>query len=196
MAADKWLIVGLGNPGPAYSHNRHNVGYWCVNRLARLHGISLKARRLAAFGEGSIRGTPVLLAKPRTFVNRSGQAAASLLRNFKIKRQNMLVVCDDLDLTSGSLRLKPSGGHGGQKGLRSVIGAAGGDDFPRLRIGIGRPLVDGRPSWDPEAIAAYVLSDPTPDEAKALQAAAVKGTVAVETVLREGLEAAMTRYNR
>ncbi|MCH6556212.1 MAG: aminoacyl-tRNA hydrolase [Chloroflexi bacterium] len=196
MAADKWLIVGLGNPGPAYSHNRHNVGYWCVNRLARLHGISLKARRLAAFGEGSIRGTPVLLAKPRTFVNRSGQAVASLLRNFKIKRQNMLVVCDDLDLTVGSLRLKPSGGHGGQKGLRSVIGAAGGDDFPRLRIGIGRPLVDGRPSWDPEAIAAYVLSDPTPDEAKALQAAAVKGTEAVETVLREGIEAAMNRYNR
>ncbi|MCH8919436.1 MAG: aminoacyl-tRNA hydrolase, partial [Chloroflexi bacterium] len=71
MAADKWLIVGLGNPGPEYSHNRHNVGYWCVNRLARLHGISLKARRLAAFGEGSIRGAPVLLAKPRTFVNRS-----------------------------------------------------------------------------------------------------------------------------
>ena len=99
MAADKWLIVGLGNPGRSYSHNRHNVGYWCVNRLARLHGISLKARRLAAFGEGSIRGAPVLLAKPRTFVNRSGQAAASLLRNFKIKRQNMLVVCDDLDLT-------------------------------------------------------------------------------------------------
>ncbi len=196
MAADKWLIVGLGNPGPVYSHNRHNVGYWCVNRLARLHGIPLKARRLAAFGEGSIRGTPVLLAKPRTFVNRSGQAVASLLRNFKIKRQNMLVVCDDLDLTVGSLRLKPSGGHGGQKGLRSVIGAAGGDDFPRLRIGIGRPLVDGRPSWDPEAIAAYVLSNPTPDEAKALQAAAVEGTEAVETVLREGLEAAMTRYNR
>ena len=196
MAADKWLIVGLGNPGPSYSHNRHNVGYWCVNRLARLHGISLKARRLAAYGEGSIRGTPVLLAKPRTFVNRSGQAVASLLRNFKIKRQNMLVVCDDLDLTVGSLRLKPGGGHGGQKGLRSVIGAAGGDDFPRLRIGIGRPLVDGKPSWDPEAIAAYVLSDPTPDEAKALQAAAVQGTEAVETVLREGLEAAMNSYNR
>lgn len=196
MAADKWLIVGLGNPGPEYSHNRHNVGYWCVNRLARLHGISLKARRLAAYGEGSIRGTPVLLAKPRTFVNRSGQAAASLLRNFKIKRQNMLVVCDDLDLSVGLLRLKPGGGHGGQKGLRSVIGATGGDDFPRLRIGIGRPLVAGRPSWEPEAIAAYVLSDPTPDEAKALQAAAVMGTEAVETVLREGLEAAMNRYNR
>ena len=196
MAADKWLIVGLGNPGPEYSHNRHNIGYWCVNRLARLHGISLKPRPLAAFGKGSICDTPVLLAKPRTFVNRSGQAVASLLRNFKIKRQNMLVVCDDLDLTVGSLRLKPGGGHGGQKGLRSVIGAAGGDDFPRLRIGIGRPLVDGRPSWDPEAIAAYVLSDPTPDEAKALQAAAVQGTEAVETVLREGLEAAMSRYNR
>ena len=195
-AGERWLIGGLANPGRVYSHNRHNVGYWCVNRLARLHGISLRARRLAATGEGSIRDTPVLLAKPRTFVNRSGQAVAALLRNFKVERRNVLVVYDDLDLPVGTLRLKPGGGHGGQKGLRSIIGAIGGGDFPRLRIGIGRPLVDGEPSWDPDAVAAYVLSDPTPQEAKALQAAVVQGAEAVETVLREGLETAMTRYNR
>ncbi|MCH7835631.1 MAG: aminoacyl-tRNA hydrolase [Chloroflexi bacterium] len=196
MAADKWLIVGLGNPGPVYSHNRHNVGYWCINRLARLHGVPLKARRLAAFGEGSIGGTPVLLAKPRTFVNRSGSAAAALLRNFKIERGNMLVVCDDLDLPAGKLRLRPGGGHGGQKGLRSIIAAVGSGDFPRLRIGIGRPLVDGQPSWEPDMVADYVLSDPTPEEAEAMQAAVIQGTEAVEAVLGEGLESAMNRYNR
>lgn len=196
MAADKWLIMGLGNPGPVYSHNRHNVGYWCLNRLARLHRVPLKARRLAAFGEGSIGGTPVLLAKPRTFVNRSGKAVDTLLRNFKIDRGNMLVVCDDLDLAAGKLRLRAGGGHGGQKGLRSIIAAAGSGDFPRLRIGIGRPVVDGQPSWEPDAVADYVLSDPPPEEAEALQAAVIQATEAVETVLAEGVESAMNRYNR
>lgn len=196
MAADKWLIAGLGNPGRDYSHNRHNVGYWCVNRLARLHGIPLKARRLASSGEGSIGGRPVVLAKPRTFVNLSGGAVAALLRSFKIERQRALIVCDDLDLPLGTLRLKPAGGHGGQKGLRSIIAAVGGSDFPRLRIGIGRPVVDGQPSWDPDAVAEYVLTDPTPEEAAALQAAVVQAAEAVETVLSEGMEAAMSRYNR
>lgn len=196
MAAKKWLIVGLGNPGPVYSHNRHNVGYWSVNRLARLHGIPLKAQRLATIGQGSIAGVPVLLAKPRTFVNRSGHAVAALLRNFQIKPERILVICDDLDLPVGRLRLRPGGGHGGQKGLRSIIGTIGSGGFPRLRIGIGRPVVDGEPSWEPDAVAVYVLSDPTPQEAEALQDAAAGAAEAAETLLREGLEAAMNRYNR
>lgn len=196
MAVHKWLIVGLGNPGPVYSHNRHNVGYWCVNRLARLHGIPLKARRVATIGEGAIAGVPVILAKPRTFVNRSGHAVATLLRNFQIKPERMLVICDDLDLPVGRLRLRPGGSHGGQKGLRSIIGTIGSGGFPRLRIGIGRPVVDGEPSWEPDVVAAYVLSDPTPQEAEALQAVTAEATEAVEAVLREGLEAAMNRHNR
>jgi len=196
MAADRWLIVGLGNPGPVYSRNRHNVGYWCINRLARLHGIPLKARRLATIGEGSIRGTPVLLAKPRTYMNRSGQAVAALLRTFRIDRSRMLVVCDDLDLPAGTVRLRPGGGPGGQKGLASIIAATGSQGFPRLRIGIGRPAVNGEPTWDPDAVAVYVLSDPTPQEAEALQAAVAQAAEAVETLLSEGLEPAMNRYNR
>ena len=196
MAANRWLVVGLGNPGPAYSHNRHNVGYWSVNRLARLHGIPLKARRLATIGQGSIAGVPVVLAKPRTFVNRSGHAVAALLRNFQIKPERMLVVCDDLDLPAGRLRLRPGGGHGGQKGLRSIIGTIGRSGFPRLRIGIGRPVVDGEPSWAPEVVADYVLSNPTPQETEALQAATAEAAEAAETILREGLEAAMNRHNR
>src|SRR3990170_2860719 len=150
MARDRWLIVGLGNPGPPYSHNRHNVGYWCVNRLARLHGIALKTRRLATLGEGDIASRPVLLAKPRTFVNRSGHAVSALLKHAGLSPQRLLVVCDDLDLPPGKLRLKERGGHGGHNGLRSIIAAIGTSDFPRLRIGIGRPRVDGSPAWDPE----------------------------------------------
>ncbi len=196
MAAKTWLIVGLGNPGSVYSHNRHNVGYWSVNRLARLHGIPLKTRRLATIGQGAIAGIPVLLGKPRTFVNRSGHAVAALLRNFQVKPERMLVICDDLDLPAGRLRLRPGGGHGGQKGLRSIIGTIGNGGFPRLRIGIGRPVVDGEPSWEPDVVADYVLSDPTRQEAEALQGAAAEAAEAVETVLREGLETAMNRYNR
>ena len=192
----KWLIVGLGNPGAVYSHNRHNVGYWSVNRLARLHGIPLKARRLATIGQGSIAGVPVLLAKPRTFVNRSGHAVAALLRNFRMKPAEMLVICDDLDLPVGRIRLRSGGGHGGQKGLRSIIGTIGSREFPRLRIGIGRPVVDGEPSWEPDVVADYVLSAPTPEEAEALQTAAAKAAEAAETVVGEGLEVAMTRHNR
>lgn len=196
MSADTRLIAGLGNPGPGYSHNRHNVGYWCVNRLARLHGIQLKTRSLAAFGQGAIRGVPVLLGKPRTYVNNSGRAVASLLRNFRIDRHNLIIVHDDLDLPAGAVRLKPGGGAGGQKGIRSVISAVGGDDFPRVRIGIGRPLVSGAPSWEPDVIAEYVLSDPPPEEAAVLQAAVARAADAVETALAEGLEAAMNRFNR
>jgi len=196
MAADRWLIVGLGNPGPVYSHNRHNVGYWCINRLARLHGIPLKARRLATIGEGSIRGKPVLLAKPRTYMNRSGQAVAALLRTFRLDRARMLVICDDLDLPTGAVRLRPGGGPGGQKGLASVIAATGSQSFPRLRIGVGRPQIDGEPTWDPDAVAVYLLSDPTPQEVEALQAAVAQAAEAVETLLSEGLEPAMNRFNR
>lgn len=195
MAGDRWLIVGLGNPGPPYSHNRHNVGYWCLNRLARLHSIPLKARRLATLGEGEIASRPVLLAKPRTHVNRSGHAVSAALKHARLSPEHMLVICDDLDLPPGRLRLRPGGGHGGHNGLRSIIGAIGSGGFPRLRIGIGRPIVDGQPVWDPDVVAVWVLSDPPPQEAKTLQATAALAAEAAEAVLTEGLEAAMNRYN-
>ena len=195
-ATDRWLIVGLGNPGPLYARNRHNVGYWCINRLARLHGIPLKARRLATIGEGQIASREVLLAKPRTYVNRSGHAVSALLKHSRVSPQRMLVVCDDLDLSPGKLRLKASGGHGGHNGLRSIVGTTGSSDFPRLRIGIGRPNLDGQPTWDPDIVAVWVLSDPSPQDAEAVQAAVALAAEAVETALTEGVEVAMNRYNR
>ncbi len=196
MPNDHWVIVGLGNPGPEYSHNRHNVGYWCINRLARLHGIQLKAKKLAALGEGSIASSLVLLVKPRTYVNLSGQAVSAALRHLKVPPENLLVIYDELDLPAGRLRLKAKGGHGGHNGLRSIAGAIGSTDFPRIRIGIGRPHVAGEPTWDPKDVAPYVLGDPAGDDAKILHDAVAGAAAAVETLIAEGVEAAMDRYNK
>jgi PTH1 family peptidyl-tRNA hydrolase len=196
MSTDHWLIVGLGNPGPAYAHNRHNVGYWCINRLARLHGIQLKTRRLAAMGEGEIAGVGVVLGKPRTYVNNSGHAVAAALKHANIRPERTLVVYDELDLPAGRLRVKAKGGHGGHNGIRSIAGTIGSSDFPRIRVGIGRPFVDGEPSWDPDVVAVWVLSDPPPQEAQTLQGAVTRAAQAVELLLAEGVEVAMNRYNK
>jgi PTH1 family peptidyl-tRNA hydrolase len=191
------LIVGLGNPGREHSHTRHNVGFWCVNRLGRRYGVPLKTHTsLATMGEGLIEGGEVILAKPRTYVNRSGEAVAALVRRYKVSPGELLVVCDSLDLPVGAVRVRPQGGHGGHKGLQSVIERLGIDDFPRIRIGIGRPLVDGEPTYDPEEIAEYVLSDPPPGERRLLDEAVARAIEVVACVMTEGLEAAMNRFNR
>jgi len=156
----------------------------------------MRARRLFAIGEGAIAGQPVFLAKPRTYVNQSGHAVSALIKHHRLDPARLLVICDDLDLPAGSIRLRPGGGHGGHNGLRSVIAALGSSAFPRLRIGIGRPLLDGQPTTDPDVVAIYVLSDPSPAEREVLEHAVAQAAEAVETVVREGLEAAMSRYNR
>ena len=193
---DRWLIAGLGNPGPEYAHNRHNVGYWCINRLARLHGINLKAKTLASVGEGAILGTPVVLLKPRTYVNKSGDAVVPAMRKWKVDAAHLLVIYDELDLPLGRIRIRAGGGDGGYKGLKSIITSLGSRDFPRIRIGIGRPHVAGEPSWEPEVVADWVLSDPTREQAKTLQDAVSRAAQAVERVVTEGVEAAMNKYNK
>lgn len=196
MTSDRWLIVGLGNPGPEYSHNRHNVGYWCINRLSREHGINLKARSLAAIGEGQIAGHPVTLLKPRTYVNRSGHAVAPALRHANIAIERMIVVHDELDLPSGRIRIRPGGGHGGHNGVRSITATIASTGFIRIRVGIGRPHVAGEPTWDPEAVANYVLGNPAPSEVETLRTAVSNAASAVEMILADGVEAAMNRFNK
>ena len=195
-ASVEWLIVGLGNPGSEYTGNRHNVGYWTINRLARAHGIKVEAKgKLAALGEGRIEDVPVALAKPRTFVNLSGPAVKELLRRYKLGADRLLLVSDDLDMPVARVRVRQGGGHGGHNGLRSVVGAIGAD-FARVRIGIGRPVVGGEPTWDPEEIAGYVLRDPPPNEREHLDEAVGLAIEAIEVVMREGVEPAMNRFNR
>lgn len=192
------LVVGLGNPGEEYAHNRHNVGYWTVNRLARKHGIAFDVRTSSYFlGEGRIAGRSVALAKPRTYMNRSGDAVWNLVKRLKLDEPSeLLVVYDELDLPVGKVRIRPGGGPGGQKGVAHIIERLGTDRFPRVRIGIGRPVIDGQPTWDPEAVADYVLSDPPPEERALLDEAVARAIEAIEVAISEGLEAAMNRFNR
>ena len=192
------LIFGLGNPGSEYAGNRRNVGFWTMNRLARRHGLDFATKTgTYQLAEGDVAGHRVAIAKPRVFNNDAGRAVRALADRLKLNdAPELLVVCDHLDLPAGKVRLRRKGGAGGQKGLQDIIRAAGSDEFPRLRIGIGRPVVRGEPSWDPEHVAAWVLGDPTPEERELLDAAVERAIEAIECVLREGVDAAMNLYNR
>jgi peptidyl-tRNA hydrolase, PTH1 family len=191
------LIVGLGNPGSAYSGNRHNVGFWTINRLEKLLKIEVsKHSRIASTGEGEFEGRKLVLAKPRTFMNNSGDAVRELLRRYKLPPRQMLLIYDELDLPAARVRVREKGSHGGQKGMRSIVAAAGTQDFPRIRIGIGRPLVAGEPSWDPEAVAGWVLSNPPPEQRRLLEEACAKAAEAAICCLRDGVATAMNLFNR
>jgi len=192
----EWVVVGLGNPGPGYASHRHNVGFWAINELARRAGVRLKAAgRHLNFAVTTLAGSRVALAKPRTFVNLSGVAVREALRRTGADLERTIVIHDDLDLPVGALRIRRGGGHGGHNGLKS-IGAEVGLDFVRIRIGIGRPLVDGEPTWDPEVIAAYVLSAPPPTERELLEEAVRLAADAVPVIITDGVERAASRFNR
>ena len=185
------LIVGLGNPGPEYAAHRHNIGFRVVDALAHAHGLTFARRKKmkAWVAQGDIGSQTVLLAKPRTFMNLSGQAVSRLCRAQAVSLTRLLVVYDDLDLPLGRLRLRPGGGSGGHKGMRSIIQALGTQEFARLRVGIGRPP----PGVDP---ADYVLSPFAPEEMDRAAAAIERAVAALVCWLTEGIETAMDRFNR
>lgn len=188
--------MGLGNPGEAYARHRHNAGFWVIDELARQARVRPKVTgSTMAIAIGRLAETDVALVKPRTFVNRSGEAIRQALAWTGLSLERLVVVHDDLDLPVGALRLRQGGGHGGHNGLKSIIATVGAE-FIRVRIGIGRPVVDGEPSWDPEVVAEYVLSVPPADEMERLTEAARLAAEAIEAVLREGFERAANRYNR
>ena len=191
------LIVGLGNPGKAYAHNRHNIGFRCINYLARLHSISIKGHQCQSqVGTGKIAGVEVLLAKPKTFVNQSGEALGRLMRKYSIPVNDLIVIYDDLDLPLGKLRLRPSGSAGGHKGINSIISALGSEDFPRIQVGIGRPTTeDAAAITDEDVIVSYVLSDFTPQEEAAIKPAIATAAEAIHCILTEGIVAAMNKFN-
>jgi len=183
------LIIGLGNPGKAYANNRHNIGYRCINKLAKLQGIPLAQRGCQAqFGIGQIAGSKVVLARPRTFMNLSGRSVKLLMQRFQATPSDVLVIHDDLDLPLGKLRLYSGGGSGGHKGVESIITEVGSRDFARVRVGIGRPEEGG------DAID-YVLSDFSPGEQAVIEETIVRVADAVLCLLREGIVAAMNKYN-
>lgn len=190
MTADPpFLIVGLGNPGRDYRHHRHNVGFLLLDRLAQDLGLCFSRRKAKALvAEGRLAGRRAILAKPQTFMNLAGQSVGPLVRFFQVPLPCLLVVCDDLDLPRGVLRFRPGGGSAGHRGLRSIFETLGSQDFPRLRIGIGRPPA----SMDP---ADYVLQDLNRDEREVISSAIARGIEGIHLFVEQGIEAAMNRFN-
>lgn len=184
------VVAGLGNPGNQYQLTRHNVGFHVVDLLARETGMEWRGGRFRAlWGVAGIEGHNILLFKPQTFMNLSGEAVVEMLRHFEFSSRQVLVVHDDLDLPCGRIRLVRKGGAGGHRGISSLIQHLEQSDFPRLKLGIGRPL-HGEP------IESFVLHRPYPEDEEIFQHMVKLGAEAVRTVLRSGLGDAMNRYNR
>jgi PTH1 family peptidyl-tRNA hydrolase len=191
------LIVGLGNPGRIYTHNRHNIGFMCVNHFAKAQGIRFdKKQGQARIGTGESAGNKLILARPQTGMNLSGQSVSRLVRKFYISLNDLLVINDDLDLPLGKIRISQGSGAGGHKGVDSIITHLGSADFLRIRIGIGRPAtVEASDKYKEAEIINYVLSDFTPEEKKIIAQVISEVSQAILHLLTEGLTAAMNRYN-
>jgi PTH1 family peptidyl-tRNA hydrolase len=189
VASPELIVLGLGNPGAPYAQTRHNVGFWCVDRIASDHSVGFSRRnRSALVGEGLIEGRPVVLAKPRTFVNLSGLAAAYLLTRFRASPQELLIIYDDMDLPLGRLRLRLNGTAGGHNGIKSIIETVGTQDIPRLRVGIGQPP----PGSDQ---VEYVLGTMSAQERETVDQAVDSVAEAVRCLLTDGIVQAMNRFN-
>ena len=189
MTETPFLIAGLGNPGRKYRHNRHNLGFMVVDALAKHLGESFAKMQLNALvTKARYQEQRIILAKPQTFMNNSGQAISSLVNFYKIPLENLLVVYDDVDLPFDTMRLKPEGGSAGQKGMKSTIAQLGTQKFPRLRMGIGRP-----PGRMP--VPAYVLQDFSDAETEILTFLLNEAVQAILTYITDGIEQAMTEHN-
>jgi len=190
MTSDtSFLLIGLGNPGREYQTNRHNFGFMLIDRLAvRINARGLKVQSKAIVTSGMYQDRKLILAKPQTYMNLSGQSIQGLANFYKLPLENLLVAHDDLDIPFGTIRMRPGGGPGGQKGVASTIERLGTKDFARLRLGIGRP--PGR--MDP---SAYVLQDFSRDETKMLSELLDRAADAALEFVINGLDKAMNKYN-
>lgn len=186
----EWIICCLGNPGREYENTRHNVGFVTADVLSARTGIPVKRIRFKALtGAGEIAGHKVLIMKPNTYMNLSGTALQEAAAFYKVPAERCLVVSDDVTLDPGRLRLRRNGSAGGHNGLKSIINMLGTQDFPRVKIGVGKKP---HPDYD---LADWVLGKFTPDDRKRIAQAAEKACDAIECVLSKGMEQAMNRYN-
>jgi len=189
MEISPYLIVGLGNPGREYRQNRHNLGFMLVDRLAKQLGVvfsRLESKALVTKGEH--QGKRIILAKPQTYMNLSGQSVGGLARFYKVPVDHLLVAYDDVDLPLGTIRIRHSGGSAGQKGMASIIERLGTEEIHRMRLGIGRP--PGRMD-----AAGYVLQDFSPSEMESLSPSLDRAADAVLVFVTQGLETAMNKFN-
>ncbi len=186
-----YLVAGLGNPGPTYERTRHNAGFMVVDRVAEKTDLSFVMSRGGiplALAKGNMAGNTVFLVKPLTFMNRSGHAVSYIASYYKVPRENILAVHDDLDLAIGRIKFTRGGGHGGHNGVRSLVEHLGGTDFPRLRIGIGRPLGS-------QSVESYVLSPFDQGDTPVMERVLDLAASGILCFLERGLSAAMNEYN-
>jgi PTH1 family peptidyl-tRNA hydrolase len=185
-----FLIIGLGNPGKEYRETRHNIGFMTVDRIAeRLNATFSRTQSKALITDARYHGQRIYVAKPQTFMNASGQAVGALLKFYKIPHRNLLVVYDDVDLPFESIRMKPSGGSAGHRGMKNIIQQLGTQDFPRLRLGVGR-------AYGTKQAADYVLKPFSRKEREFLSVFIDRAAQAGLAFIAEGLDRAMTEFNR
>lgn len=183
------MIVGLGNPGDKYKDTRHNTGFLVIEKLASYFSIKLKEEsRLYMAGKGKIAGEDVMLAKPVTYMNRSGEGVGELMRYYKLSSSDIVLVYDDLDLEAGQLRIKTTGGSGGHRGCASVVSSIGTEDFIRIRVGIGRPAGNAD-------VVGYVLSKFSSAEVPLIETAVESAVDAVRMIVGNDIITAMNKYN-
>ena len=185
-----YMIVGLGNPGKQYETTRHNAGFICLDLLSEKHGIKVnKLKFKSLMGDGRINGKRCLLLKPQTFMNLSGEAVREAADFYKIPPERIIVICDDISLEPGKIRIRRKGSAGGQNGLKNIILHLNGDNFPRIKVGIG---AKPNPEYD---LADWVLSHFSKDEAKLIKDAAEKVIGATEYMVKDNIDKAMSDYN-
>jgi PTH1 family peptidyl-tRNA hydrolase len=184
-----FCLIGLGNPGSQYSQTRHNAGFLVIDRIAELTNIKLDKKGFRSYyGKGFINNQPVLLVKPQTFMNLSGEAAGPIINYYRVPLSQVLIIYDDMDLQLGSIRIRLSGSAGGHNGLTSVLSSISSQNVPRLRVGIGRP--------NTESVVDYVLTAFSGQEMEAFKASISKAAAAVISFVTEGPEYAMNQFNR
>jgi peptidyl-tRNA hydrolase, PTH1 family len=192
----KKLIVGLGNPGEEYANSLHNVGFMCVSYFARKNRISFdKAQADARTGIGKVAGIQVLVARPHTYMNKSGLSVARLVNKFKIPLGDLLVIYDDLDLPIGKIRIRPDGSAGGHNGIKSIIQEVGSQEFSRLRVGISRPDTEGSSGNKNSDVITYLLSESSPEVKKAIDQVLPRVSEAIFSIITEGVTTAMNKFN-
>ena len=191
------LIIGLGNPGLYYANTRHNIGFMCVNHFGRTNGIKFdKKQGKARTGSGEVAGIQVVLARPQTYMNRSGEAIRLLVRKLDITLDDLLVIYDEIDLPLGKIRIRPSGSSAGHKGMESIITELGMQEFPRLRVGIGHPTtLQGSTELSESGVIDWMLNPFTAEEKKVINQVTPRVSEAILSILTDGLTTAMNRFN-
>ena len=183
-----WIILAIGNPGPEYAETRHNVGWWTADILLKQHDARLRDEGSSRIAQLTIEHQPTIIAYPKTYVNRSGTAARSLLNHYQTEIPRLIVITDDINLAPGHIRIRRGGGDGGHNGLKSIIDTLHDTAFPRIRIGVGKPT-NGDTQID------HVLGRPSDEEFAAIQTATNRAAQAVQTIITQGPETAMSQFN-